>query len=137
MQFKPFIDSADARAMIDAGLAAAREEGLMISIATVDAGGYPLALQRMDGAGLLTAEVALKKSRTAALLRAPSRVLAERIPGDPALLALTDYLPMAGGIPVTTQDGAVAGAIGISGGTAEQDERVAAAALAALPTAMR
>jgi glc operon protein GlcG len=132
MKFKPFIDSDDARALIDAGLEAARAEGLAISIAVVDAAGYPVALHRMDGAGLLTAEVALKKARTAALLRAPSRVLADRVASDPALLALTDYLPMVGGLPVTAEDGAVAGAVGISGGNAEQDERIGALALAGL-----
>lgn len=132
MKFKPFIDSDDARALIDAGLEAARTEGLAISIAVVDAAGYPIALHRMDGAGLLTAEVALKKARTAALLRAPSRVLADRVASDPALLALTDYLPMVGGLPVAAEDGTVAGAVGISGGNAEQDERIGAAALAGL-----
>ncbi len=130
MQFKPFVDSADARAAIAAGLAEADALGLAVSLAVVDAGGYPVALHRMDGAGLLTAEVALRKARTAALLRAPSRVLADRVAGDPALLALTDYLPMAGGVPITAETGAVAGAVGVSGGTAEQDERIAAAAVA-------
>lgn len=132
MQFKPFIDAADARALIDAGIAAAQRERLAMSLAVVDAAGYPLALHRMDGAGLLTAEVALRKARTAALLRAPSRVLAERMASDPALLALTDYLPMAGGLPATAEGGAVAGAIGISGGNAEQDERIGNAALLGL-----
>ncbi|MBN8814296.1 MAG: heme-binding protein [Sphingomonas sp.] len=132
MQFKPFIDGADARAMIDAGLAAAAREGLAVSVAVADAAGHALALHRMDGAGMLTGDVALRKARTAALLRAPSRVLADRVAADPALLALTDYLPMAGGQPVRAKDGAVAGAVGISGGNPEQDERIAAAALEAL-----
>ncbi|MFT4026003.1 MAG: heme-binding protein [Novosphingobium sp.] len=130
MQFKPFVDSADARAAIATRLAEADALGLAVSLAVVDAGGYPVALHRMDGAGLLTAEVALRKARAAALLRAPSRVLADRVAGDPALLALTDYLPMAGGVPITAKTGAVAGAVGVSGGTAEQDEQIAAAAVA-------
>lgn len=132
MQFKPFVDSADARAAIEAGLAEAQAKGLAVSLAVVDAGGYPVALHRMDGAGLLTAEVALRKARTAALLRAPSRALADRVAGDPALLALTDYLPMAGGLPIAAEGGAVAGAVGVSGGTADQDEEIGRAALAGL-----
>mgnify|MGYP001046501489 CR=1 FL=1 len=132
MVLKPFIDSNDARQLIDAAISAATKEGLAMTIAVTDAAGFPFALQRMDGAGLLTADVALRKARTAALLRAPSRALAERVPADPALLALTEYLPMAGGLPIKTSDGIVAGAIGVSGGTAEQDEYIGAAALAAL-----
>lgn len=131
MQLKSIVDAADARIVLDAALAAAAEAGLAMSVAVVDAGGYLLALQRMDGAGLLTADVAGRKARTAALLRAPSRVLAERVPGDAALLALTDYLPMAGGLPILC-DGVVAGAIGVSGGNPEQDERIGHAGIAAL-----
>lgn len=132
MVLKPFIDSNDARQLIDAAVAAAAKEGLAMTIAVTDAAGFPLALQRMDGAGLLTADVALRKARTAALLRGPSRVLAERVSADPSLLALTEYLPMAGGLPIKTSDGVVAGGIGVSGGMAEQDEQIGATALAAL-----
>ncbi|MBX3594364.1 heme-binding protein [Sphingomonas sp.] len=132
MQLRPYLDARDARNLIDAALAAATREGVAITAAVADAGGYPLALARMDGAGMLTADVAQRKARTAALLRAPSRVLAERVASDPALLALTDYLPMAGGVPIRAENDVVAGAIGISGGTADQDERIAATAIGAL-----
>lgn len=119
----------------DTALAAARAEaaarGLAMTIAIVDDGGYPLRLERMDGAGKLTPKVALAKARTAALMRAPSRVLAERVGGEPALMALTDYLPMPGGVPIKV-DGQVVGAIGISGGKDADDEAVAAAGVAAI-----
>ena len=131
MQLKPFIDAQDARLMLEVAITAAEEANLAMSVAVVDAAGYPIALQRMDRAGLMTADVALRKARTAALLRAPSRVLADRVAADPALLRLTDYLPMAGGLPVLA-DGAVAGAIGVSGGTPDQDETVGKAGVAAL-----
>ena len=55
---------------------------------------------------------------------------------EPALLRLTDYLPMAGGLPATIE-GQCVGAIGVSGGTAAEDERVAAAGLEALAAAPR
>lgn len=128
---KPVLLLEQARVMVDAAGATAAREGLTMSIAVVDDGGYPLSLARMDGAGLLTAKVAIEKARTAALLRAPSRVLAERIPDDPALLRLTDYLPMSGGLPLKLK-GQCVGAIGVSGGNAEQDERIAAAGIEAL-----
>ncbi len=131
MKHKPVLDARMSRRVLDAALAAAHDEGLAMSIAVVDEGGYPLCLQRMDGAGLLTAKVADAKARTSALLRAPSGRLADRVAAEPALLRLTDYLPMAGGLPILL-DGQVAGAIGVSGGTPEADERIGAAGLAAL-----
>lgn len=129
MKAKAILTSQTARRMLDAALDAAQAEGIAMSIAIVDDGGYPICLQRADGAGLMTPRVATDKARTAALLRAPSRLLAERVSIEPALLRLTEYLPMAGGLPVMV-DGQCAGAVGVSGGSADQDEHVAAAAIA-------
>lgn len=134
MKFKPVLDAATARQALDAALAAARESGLAMSVGIVDEGGYPLCLQRLDGAGLMTGKVALEKARTAALIRGPSRRLADRVASEPALLRLTDYLPMAGGLPILVE-GQCVGAIGVSGGTAEQDEEIAAVGLRALGSA--
>lgn len=131
MKYKPVLDADLARRMLDAALAAAGADGLAMSVAVVDEGGYPLALQRMDGAGLMTAKVATEKARTAALIRAPSGRLADRLAAEPALLRLTDYLPMAGGLPVTIE-GQCIGAIGVSGGNPAQDEQIGAAGLKVL-----
>ena len=131
MPVKPFLTIEQARRMLDTALAAASSQNLRMTIAIVDEGGYPLCLQRMDGAGLMTPKVALEKARTAALMRAPSRRLADRVAAEPALLRLTDYLPMAGGLPLTI-DGACVGAIGVSGGTAAQDEAIGDAGTATL-----
>lgn len=131
MKYKPVLDADHARRLLDGALEAARGEGLAMSIAVVDEGGYPLALQRMDGAGLMTAKVAIEKARTAALIRAPSGRLADRLAAEPALLRLTDYMPMAGGLPVTIE-GQCVGAIGVSGGTPAQDEQIGSAGLTVL-----
>lgn len=130
MKTKAIISAPTARHMLDAALEAAQAEGLAMSVAVVDDGGYMLCLQRSDNAGLMTPSVATDKARTAALIRAPSRVLADRVAAEPALLRLTEYLPMAGGLPLIV-DGQCVGAVGVSGGSAEQDERVAAAGIAA------
>jgi len=132
MNQKPVLPSETARRMLDAAIEAARAEGLSVSVAIVDDGGYPICLQRMDGAGLMTAQVAIDKAGTAALTRAPSRRLAERVAEEPAILRLTEYLPMAGGLPAM-HEGRCAGAVGVSGGTADQDELVGRAALLTLP----
>lgn len=133
IKHKPVLGELFARAILEGALAHAREQGLTASIAIVDDGSFPLCLQRMDGAGLLTAKVALEKARTAALMRAPSRRLADRVPTEPALLRLTDYLPMAGGLPILIE-GQCVGAIGVSGGTADQDEAIGDAGLKASPS---
>lgn len=131
MKTKPVLTAIELDPMLAAARAAAEARGLAMSIAIVDDGGYPLRLVRLDGAGMLTPQVALDKARTAALLRAPSRVLAERVKTEPALLRLTDYLPMEGGLPIVV-DGACIGGIGVSGGKPDDDEAVGAAGLAAL-----
>lgn len=131
IKFKPIIGADLARSILDRALECARSEDFAVSIAVVDEGGYPLAIQRMDGAGLLTWQVARDKARTAALIRAPTRVLSDRLRDEPALLRLTEYLPMTGGLPIGLE-GQCAVGIGVSGGTAEQDERVAAAGLKVL-----
>ena len=131
MHTKPVLSPANARNIVDKALMAAEDAGYSISVAVVDDGGYLLAMQKTQNAGKLTAKVAIEKARTAALMRAPSAALQSRLREDPALLRLTDYLPMAGGFPVM-HDGECAGAVGISGGTAEQDTEIAEAALSAL-----
>ncbi|MHB9880640.1 GlcG/HbpS family heme-binding protein [Pacificimonas sp. ICDLI1SI03] len=128
---KPVIDRRDARILIEAALSKAEAMGRPVSVAICDWGGHPVALERMDGAGLMTAKVAADKARTAALLRAPSSVLAERVPTNPALLRLEEYLPMPGGIPVKSGDHCIGG-IGISGGSDEEDVAIAQHALEAL-----
>ena len=131
LSHKPTLNAALARSALDAALRAASTNGLTMSVAVVDDGGYPLCLERMDGAGLLTAKGASQKARTSALLRAPSRVLADRVAADPALLRLTDYLPMTGGLPIMAE-GRCIGAIGVSGGTPEQDEQTGQAGIEAM-----
>lgn len=125
------VDLQDARRLTDAAIERAQALGKPFSIAVCDRGGFPVSLARMDGAGLLTAKVATQKARTAALLRAPSSALAGRVADNPALLRLDDYLPMAGGLPVMHK-GACIGAIGISGGTDDEDVALGEAAIAAL-----
>ena len=131
LKHKPVLGEDLARTLLDRAVEAARGEGLAMAVAVVDDGGFPLCLQRMDGAGAMTAKVALDKARTAALMRTPSRRLADRIAAEPALLRLTEYLPMAGGLPVLIDNQCIGG-IGVSGGSADQDEAIGDAALGAL-----
>lgn len=131
MKMKPTIEGSDADAILNACRAEAQRLGLSMSIAIVDEGGYPLRLERMDGAGILTPSVALAKAKTAAIMRAPTRNLAERIRDEPELLRLEEYMPMQGGMPILV-DGHCVGGVGLSGAKAEQDEQIASAGCAAI-----
>lgn len=131
MKTKPVLTAAELDPMLAAARAEAVRRGLTLSITIVDDGGYPLRLERLDGAGVMTPSVALAKARTAALMRGSTRLLAERVANEPALLRLTEYLPMEGGLPIVV-DGTCIGGIGISGGKPDDDEGVAQAGLDAL-----
>ncbi len=92
------------------------------SIAIVDAGGALLDFRRQDGASTVTAEAAVMKARTSARVAAPTGALVAMSQDPPTrdlflLLQLTDD---PGGIPLR-HAGHLIGAIGVSGGTAEQD----------------
>lgn len=118
----------DARRLLAAARAQAEAMGAAVTIAVVDDGGVPIALERLDGARLHTPEVAIRKARTAAILHAPTAALETQIAEHPAYLAFPDRLPVAGGVPVL-HEGKVAGAIGCSGGTPAEDEAICRAAV--------
>ena len=74
MRTKPCLTSADAHKMMAACKAEAQKNGWKVTIAIVDDAAASLLLERLDGAGPTTPEVALGKARTAALTRQPTRV---------------------------------------------------------------
>lgn len=117
-------------------LAAAREEaqrhGWAVSIAVVDDGGHPLALERLDGCAPIAAYIATEKARSAALGRRDTKGYEDMVNGGRTAFVSAPLLTsLEGGLPVRV-DGQVIAAVGVSGVKAEQDAQVAAAALAAL-----
>lgn len=114
----------------------ARRQDLALAIAVVDAGGHVVALHRMDGAPWIAPEVALGKAWTAAAYGAPSAAQGEKMKELHAFSASISaathgrFTPQVGGVPIEL-DGAVAGAVGASGGTGAEDEAVCTAALQA------
>ena len=116
---------------IDRMLAAARAEALSnqwaVTIAIVDDGGHLLALQRLDGASPVSAQIAVEKARTAALGRRPSQAYEEMINGGRVSFLSAPLAGMLeGGVPVLV-DGQVVGAVGVSGVKSNQDAQVATA----------
>src|SRR3954471_24061474 len=123
-----------ATSLIARGEAEARNQGLNLAFAVVDAGGHLVALQRMDGAPWIAPEVAIGKAWTAAAYGLPSAAQGEKMKElhafSAAISAATHgrYTPQIGGLPITDGD-SVIGAMGASGGTGQQDEDCVRAAL--------
>ncbi|KJH79037.1 MULTISPECIES: heme-binding protein [Pseudomonas] len=112
-------------------LAAARNEALgnqwAVTIAVVDDGGHPLALERLDGAAAISAYIATEKARTAALGRRESKGYEDMVNGGRhAFLSAPLLTSLEGGVPIIIE-GQVIGAVGVSGVKAEQDAQVAKA----------
>ncbi|HEX4205170.1 MAG TPA: heme-binding protein [Ktedonobacteraceae bacterium] len=121
----------DARRVIAAAEKRAVEIGQPMNIAVADAGGNLVAHVRMDDAWMGSIDISIKKAFTARAFDIPTRDLAENSqPGGQffGINASNDGKVMifAGGIPLK-QDGKVVGAIGVSGGSGEQDQTVAEA----------
>ena len=97
------------------------------AIAIVDHGGFLIYFERMDNTQLGSVEIAIDKARSAALFRRPSKVFEDALAGGrTAILALRGATPIEGGLPLVSA-GKIVGAIGASGGTAQQDGQVAKA----------
>lgn len=133
MRSKQCLTADDARRVMAAARAEASSRGWNVSIAVVDESGSLWHLERMDGAGLTTPEVALGKARTAALTREPTRLWEDRIRERPAFLTFPTEILIWGGLPIF-HAGDCVGGIGVSGVAARDDEVVAQAGVAALGT---
>lgn len=129
----------DALPMLAAARHKAEELGVAQTICVVDEGGHALALHRMPGARLTGVEIALAKAFTAAGHQRPTHRFNEppngpALPGNEAfginLMYPGKFAIFVGGFPIEYQ-GAVVGAVGVSGGNGEQDKAVGAAALEA------
>ncbi len=102
-------------------------------IAVVDDGGNLVALERIDGTFAAGANISMGKARTAVLFKKPSKFFEDVVnKGRTAMVALNDFTPLQGGIPIIVE-GQVVGGVGVSGAaSAAQDEAVAMAGAAAI-----
>lgn len=124
-----------AQQVLEAGIANARDAGVPVAIGIVDESGRLKAFCRMDDAGLIASEVAINKAYTAAATGALTSGVHEFISSDAGALLSMPHLPdftvVAGGVPLVV-DGAVVGAVGVSGGPVAVDNDIADAAAGAL-----
>jgi len=139
------LELAEARAMIAAAIARSNEIGVLESVCVVDEGGFPLALERMDGGRITGPQIAWNKAFTAAGHKRSTHLFTTppngpALPGNEAFgIQLSfegRFAAFVGGFPVVV-DGQVVGGIGLSGGNGEQDTQAGLAGLAALRDLLR
>ena len=120
---------------VRAAVAQARELGLRINAAVTDDAGRLVAFLRMNGAFGHSIEIAIDKAVTAAGFGLPTAAMKALTAGDELLRIGLNSRPQlvmfGGGLPIRDGD-ALIGGIGVSGGSAEQDEACARAGLAAI-----
>lgn len=126
-----------ARAIIVATLAKGAEMTLKpLTVAVLDAGGALIALDRQDGASPLRPEVAQGKARGAVMLGMGSRAIFQRAEQQPFFVQSMNALcggslvPVPGGVLIR-ENGAILGAVGVTGDTSDNDETAAVAGIEA------
>jgi uncharacterized protein GlcG (DUF336 family) len=126
----------DARRIIAAATKKAEELGQPMNIAVVDAGGNLLAFERMENAWLGSIDIAQKKAFTSRAFDITTQDLGKNSQSGDQFFGIHasnngKVMIFAGGIPLK-HEGEVVGAVGVSGGSGEQDHAVAEAGAAAL-----
>jgi len=111
----------------------AARNGWAVTVVILDQSGLPVCLHRMDDAAISSMEIARQKAWSAIGFKRPTKMFEEQLAnGRIGVLRLQGVIPVEGGIPLTLADGAIVGAIGVSGVTSVQDGQVATAGAQAL-----
>jgi uncharacterized protein GlcG (DUF336 family) len=119
----------EARALADDARARGQELGKALSIAVVDYGGFIVLIERMDGARPMTADIALSKAYSAAVMQRPTDMLENWRNSDPVFFTQVGRM---GHRPIVAtkggytlkRDGEIVGGIGISGGSPDEDQQM-------------
>jgi uncharacterized protein GlcG (DUF336 family) len=120
---------AEARALADDARARALTLGKAMSIAVVDYGGFIVLIERMDGARPMTADIALSKAYSAAVMQRPTEMLENWRNSDPVFFTQVGRMghrPIVatkGGVTLK-REGLILGGLGISGGSPGEDQQV-------------
>ena len=118
-----------AKKIAASAIAEARKNNWYMAVAITDGGGDLVYFEKMDGTQTGSVKVAIGKAHSAALFRRPTKVWQDGLAagGDGLrILGLEGAVPIEGGLPLL-KDGKIVGAIGVSGGTAQQDGMAAKA----------
>lgn len=114
----------------------AKEIGVKMNIAVVDAGANLKAFIRMDGAWLGSCDISIKKAKTARFFDMPTGEIGKLSQPGESLYQIEvsngGLISFPGGVPLRNNEGEVIGAIGVSGSTVDDDHVVAEAGAAAI-----
>jgi uncharacterized protein GlcG (DUF336 family) len=124
----------EAKAVVAAVQKRAADVNKPMTVCVVDTTGFPVLIERMDGARPLQVEIATAKAYTAAIMQRPGTMLKRWAESDPTFFGQVSRM---GHKPVVAAHGALPlkrrgeliGGVGVSGGTGEEDEQVGLAAL--------
>jgi uncharacterized protein GlcG (DUF336 family) len=126
---------AEANLMLDAAQRIEEERGVAETICISDAGGWPIAVRRLDGGKPTSIEIAINKAFTAACHRRPTHTYTNAQPNQEAFGIMNmhggRFTIFVGGWPIEV-DGEVVGGVGVSGGHTDDDIACCQAAINAL-----
>lgn len=130
------LDLDTARTIIEGSRAHASSVGLKpLTIVVLDAGGHVVAVEREDGSSMKRFEIGFGKAHGALALGMGSRSLMGRAEQQPSFVAAVGaaiggpLVPVPGGVLVRDADGALIGAVGVTGDTSDNDEAAAVAGI--------
>ena len=110
-------------------VAEAQKNNWRMAVAIVDISGDLIFFEKMDGTQAASVNISVDKARSAARFKRPTKALQDVLAAGGEglrLLALEGAVPVEGGLPLI-MDGKIVGAIGVSGGTSQQDGQTAKA----------
>jgi glc operon protein GlcG len=130
VESKKYLTLADVKIIAAGCESEALRQNMAVTIAIADEGGHLLWLQRLDGAPLISMDIATGKAHTAAMGRRPSKSFADRIAGgETSVLSMPGGLTfLEGGEPIVV-DGVCVGAVGVSGVKSSEDAQIARAGI--------
>lgn len=134
LSYGPPISLESAKKVASPALAEARKNGWTMAVAIVDTAGNLVYFEKMDDTQLGSCHVAIDKARSAALFKRPTKEFQQTLAGGGdglRVLRLAGAIPVEGGIPLVS-NGKIVGAIGVSGGSSDQDGQCASAGAGAL-----
>lgn len=136
LQLAQDLTLAQAQAVMQAAMVKAKDQGVPMNIAIVDAGGNLRAFERMDGAFLGSIDIAIKKAVTARYFNMSTSDLGAAAQVGKPLYGIevtnNGLIIFGGGELLKNKDGVIVGAIGVSGGSVEEDVNVAKAGVLGL-----
>jgi uncharacterized protein GlcG (DUF336 family) len=119
----------NAKKAATAAVAEARKNNWTMAVSVVDPAGNLVYFEKMDGTQTGSVNVSLEKARSAALFKRSTKAFQDVVAGGGVglrILGLPGAVPVDGGVPIVSE-GRIIGAIGLSGGTSEQDGQCAQA----------